>query len=263
MPWDMCKPLLRAVLSAARVALLLAILAGAGRPAVPAEAGTTDPVALLREADRARGNLSGVTWEVTVDSRQGDRQREMVVAVQSRGYDFRGETMAPPKQKGQTLLMVSGNMWFHKPGLSKPVSISRRQRLMGEAAHGDIAATNYAEEFEPTVVGEEAVNGEPCVVLELKAVDKKATYDRIRYWVSRKREVGVRADYFTVSGKVIKTSVMEYVQIVDVDGTSRPFISSIVITDALLSDNVTTLTFRDPRFAELPDHVFNVNLIGR
>jgi hypothetical protein len=263
MPWDMCRPLLRITLAAVRCAPLLAILAVAVRPAAPADGEAMDLVALLRQADRARGNSSGVTWEVTVESRQGERRRDLVVAVQSRGYDFRGEILAPPKQKGQTLLMVSGNMWFHKPGLSKPVPISRRQRLMGEAAHGDIAATNYAEEFEPTVMGEETVDGERCVVLDLKAVDKKATYDRIHYWVSRERGVGVRAEYFTVSGKVIKTSVMEYAQTVAVDGTPRPFISRLVITDALLSDNVTTLTFRKPRFGELPDHVFNLNLIGR
>ena len=53
-------------------------------------------------------------------------------------------------------------IWFVKPGLRRPVSISARQRLSGDAANGDIASTNYARDYEGTLAGEEAVNGEPC-----------------------------------------------------------------------------------------------------
>ena len=56
---------------------------------------------------------------------------------------------------------------------------------------------------------------------------------------------------------------MEYDLSVERDGRARPFISSIVITDALIDDSITTLTFRDPVFQKLPDHVFNVDLLGR
>jgi hypothetical protein len=222
-----------------------------------------DPVAVLREADRARGNLGGVTWELDIDSRENGRASTLSVRVKSRGYDFVSENLSPDRSRGQKLLMVSGNMWFHKPGLSKPVPVARRQRLIGQAAYGDIAATNYAEEYDAVVTGEEAVDGELCTVFDLKAKKKNTTYDRIRYWVSRTRGVGVRGEYFTVSGKQIKTAVMEYALSVEREGRSQPFISRIVIHDALIDDSVTTLTFRKPVFSELPDHVFNVDLLGR
>ena len=41
------------------------------------------------------------------------------------------------------------------------MSISARQRLTGLAANGDIASTNYARDYEGTIVGEEVVDGEP------------------------------------------------------------------------------------------------------
>lgn len=243
--------------------VLLVVLAVLG--ALPAEAATppSDPVAVLREADRARGNLGGVTWELDIDSRENGRTSEMSVLVKSRGYDFLSENLSPERSRGQKLLMVSGNMWFSKPGLSKPVPVARRQRLIGQAANGDIAATNYADEYDATITGEEAVNGEPCTVFDLKAKEKNTTYDRIRYWVSRERGVGVRGEYFTVSGKLIKTALMEYDLSVERDGRSRPFISRIVIHDALIDDSVTTLTFRKPVFSDLPDRVFNVDMLGR
>jgi hypothetical protein len=246
----------------ALAAVAVAILAVLALP-YPAGGVPPDPVTILRQADRARGNVQGVTWEVDLESREGSRVSRLTVLVKARGYDFLGEELAPPKYKGQKLLMVSGNMWFTKPGLSKPIPISRRQRLMGEAAHGDIAATNYADEYDAAIVGAESVDGEACYVFDLKAKEKKPTYDRIRYWVSKEREVGVRAEYFTVSGKRIKSSVMEYVRTPMLGGRTRPFISKIVITDALVSTNVTSLVFRDPRFGDLPDEVFNVNLFGR
>jgi hypothetical protein len=265
-----CEPRPRDVLPsrargrAARVAIAVAAIACLAIPARPCVAAdAVDPVSILRQADRARGNVKGVTWLVEVESREGDRVNRLTVEVKSRRYDFVAEELAPPKYKGQKLLMVSGNMWFAKPGLSKPIPISRRQRLMGEAAHGDIAATNYADEYDAVIVAEELVAGEACHVFDLKARDKKPTYDRIRYWVSKEREVGIRAEYFTVSGKLIKFAVMEYARTAMPDGRTRPFMSKIIITDALASTNVTTLAYRNPRFGDLPDEVFNVNQFGR
>ena len=40
--------------------------------------------------------------------------------------------------------------------------------------------------------------------------DKKTTYDRIKYWISKDRVVGVKAEYFTVSGKQFKSAAMAY-----------------------------------------------------
>jgi len=228
-------------------------------PAQPAN----EDVAILEKADRARGNLEGVTWTVVIHSEERGRTREITVAVRSRGYNFLGEMLSPPKSKGQELLMVSGTMWFHKPGLSKPVPISRRQRLMGQASYGDIAATNYAHEYAAETMEDDAVAGESCRVFDLRARNKKTTYDHIRYWISKSRGVGLRAEYFTVSGKLIKTALMEYAPVRDDRGRKRLFITKLVITDALIDGDVTTLTFQTPSFRKLPDRIFNVALFGR
>jgi hypothetical protein len=187
----------------------------------------------------------------------------MTFDVKARRFDVLAENLAPPKYKGNKLLMLTGNMWFHRPGLSKPVPVSRRHKLLGLAVYGDIASTNYAEDYEVMSVGEETVKKEACYLFNLKSKTKQSTYDRIKYWISKDRLVGVKAEYFTVSGKIFKSAVMEYDNRVTIDGEPRPFISTITIRDELLTDNTTSLDFTRPDFQKLPDYIFNLNLLKR
>jgi hypothetical protein len=222
-------------------------------------AGTVQEI--LRQADQARGNLEGVTWEVALESLENTRTETMTFDVKARGFDIWGENLAPPKSKGNKILMLHGNMWFYKLGLSKAVPISQRQRLVGNAVYGDIAATNYANDYEATALEDDTVNGELCYVFDLLAKEKKTTYDRIKYWISKARVVGVKAEYLTVSGKQFKSATMAYANTVKVNGEARLFISKIVIHDELMTNNVTTLTFNRPELQPLPNYTFDLNLL--
>ena len=221
------------------------------------------PQEILAHADRARGNVEGIEWIIHMESIEGERQQERDLKVKARGDNSLAEYINPPKVKGQKILMIDRNMWFVKPGLSKPVPLSPRQKLMGGAANGDIASTNYAGDYEAISITEETVNEEPCYVLDLKATNKNTTYDRIQYWVSKKRMVGVKADFFTISGKRFKSAFFEYGNSILINGTSSPFVSKMVITDAVIKDNVTTLIYGKVILKEIPDSAFNLNLLRR
>ncbi len=238
--------------------LLIVMVASSIAQSAPGE---LSPREVLERADESRGNLRGVEWDVSVLSKEGDRTSDMTFFVQARGFDVLATTLIPPKDKGNKILLVNGNMWFHKPGLSKPVPVSQRQKLLGIAAYGDIASTNYARDYEPTVNQPEVVNNEMCYVYDLKAKSNKTTYDQIRYWVSQERLVGVKAEYFTLSGKMIKTATMEYSHSVMIDGNTRPFISKLIIRDILMTTNQTTLSFVKTNIKDIPDHVYNLNLM--
>ncbi len=215
---------------------------------------------ILKRADESRGNLQGVSWEVLVESIEQQRTDTMVYDIKARGFYISGMSLEPPKYKGNKLLMLKTNMWFYKPGLSKPIPISQRQKLMGNAAYGDIASTNYAEDYEAMPLADETVDGEECYVFNLKSKNDKTTYDQIKYWISKKRLVGVKAEYFTVSGKKFKLADMDYGNMVTIAGEKRPFISKITMREALMSEDVTYLNLTKPRFDPLPDYVFNLNL---
>lgn len=245
-----------------RMFYVAGLLAGLAAAAL-AHASLT-PHEILKAADEARGNVAGVSWQVTIQSTENQEVMDtMSYDIKARGFDVSGLSLAPPKYRGQKLLMLSTNMWFYKPGLSKPVPISQRQKLLGDAAYGDIASTNYAEDYEATQLPDETIDGDDCYVFDLKSKNDKTTYDRIKYWVSKRRLLGVQAEYYTVSGKKFKSSTMDYDNLVRVDGQQRPFISKITFHSTLMNGDVTYLNLSNPQVEPLPDYVFDLNLFMR
>lgn len=219
---------------------------------------------LLRSADRARGGVGqGITWNVTVEATEDEETTTRTFLVKARGDDALVEALAPPRYKGEIMLFNDRTIWFVKPGLRKPVSISARQRLSGLASNGDIASTNYARDYDGTIVGEEEVNGEPTWKLELKAKAKNVTYDRIRSWISKKRRLGVKAEFLTVGGDVFKTATFDYGNRLKSKDGDLEFISKMTIKDAGGSGAVTVLTYAQPRSEAHPASMFNINNVTR
>lgn len=216
---------------------------------------------VLRLADEARGNLKGVRWTVDIDAAEGQTRQASSLDVRARGYDFLAMFLSPPKVRDQRVLFVERNMWFAKPGVRKPVPISPRQKLMGGVAYGDIAATNYSDDYTAERLADETVEGAACYVFDLKAANQRCTYDRIKYWVSKERNVAVQAEYYTVSGKLFKSARFEFDHRIPIEGKERLFISRIVIRDAVMKDNVTTMAFGQPAFGSISDATFDVNLL--
>lgn len=240
--------------------LLIVLLLVAGQQQKVCASEEMTPGEILQRTDESRGNLEGIQWKVIINSIEKGREQKRKIKVKAKGYDFLALLTAPPKVKGQKLLMIDHNMWFAKPGLKKPVPISPRQKLIGGATYGDIAATNYSDDYEATPLEDATIDGELCFVFDLKSIQKKTTYDRIVYWVSRERLVGVKAEYYTVSGKLFKTAWFEYDNQVILRKQQHPFISKMIITDALIKDNVTTLIFSDNKMVKVPDATFDLNL---
>ncbi|MDO9349655.1 MAG: outer membrane lipoprotein-sorting protein, partial [Deltaproteobacteria bacterium] len=216
------------------------------------------PKEILAKADEARGNVEGVEWEINIESMEGGREQQRTIRVTARDFNSLAEFLAPANVKGQKILMLDRNMWFVKPGLSKAVPISPRQKLMGGAANGDIASTNYAGDYRAIQSLEDTANGDPCYLFDLSAVDKKATYDRIKYWVSKERLVGLKAEFYTVSGKMFKTATFEYENSITIDGKPREFVSKMVITSAVMKEDVTSMSYRKVWIKKVPDSIFNL-----
>jgi len=246
--------------------ILIALVAAASTAAEPARGlgGAPEAELLLRDSDRARGGVeAGVTWTMEVESADEGTTTQRTFLVRARGVDALAEATAPPRHKGEIILFNDRSLWFVKPGLRRPVSISSRQRLQGEAANGDIASTNYARDYAGRVVGEEVVEGEPAWKLELSARRPDVTYDRIRYWISKRRHLGVRAEFLTVGGDLFKTATFEYGNRVRVAGGEIEFVSRTTIRDAMGAGNVTVLRVSAPRAETHPASLFNVNNVVR
>jgi hypothetical protein len=221
------------------------------------------PGEILKTADQARGNVAGIEWRIKLHSMENGREQTRTLKVKARDRNSIAEFIAPARVKGRKLLMLDRNMWFVKPGLRKPVPISPRQKLSGGAANGDIASTNYAGDYKPESVANDTFKDKECYLFDLISTNKKVTYNRIRYWISKERKVGVKAEFYTVSGKLLKTAIFEYDNTLEIDGESRPFVSKMAITDAVVPENITTMIYEQVMVKEIPDSAFNLNLLRR
>ena len=218
-----------------------------------------DAHTLLQHSDHARGGgLPGIVWDMRMQSRDGAKVAEdQLLQVRATDDASVAEVLEPVRFKGTKLLQVERNMWLTKPGLSKPVPVSPRQRMSGQASNGDIAATNYAGDYDAKMYGTETLDGDACFVLDLTAKHKRTTYDRIRYWVSAKNEVGIKAEFYSLSGKLLKTARFEYNATIDYAGKRIPFISKMTIRDALV-DAETTMEFGTVKVRKIPASDFDL-----
>lgn len=223
-------------------------------------ADTPDAQALLQATDIARGgNLPGIVWTIWISAHDEDGDSLRTLDAIADMQNSRVEFTAPARMRGERIFMLGHNMWFIRPGLQRPVPLSPRQRLLGGAANGDVAATRYAVDYTAEPMGEEALDGEECILLKLSAKTRNTTYDTIHYWVSRKRRLALKAEFYTVSGKLFKSARFEYANSITHAGHRLPFVSRMVITDAINPGQITTLTYTGIAVQQPDPSAFELN----
>lgn len=219
---------------------------------------------LLQLADRARGSVErGVSWDAELVSVEEGDSSTRKFNVKVLGNDALVEITEPARNMGEKFLFNDLDMWFHKPSLRKPVSVSPRQRNSGQAANGDIANTKYARDYNGKVIGKETVDGKDAWVLMLEAKSKNVTYDKIKYWIADKTYLGVKAEFMTLQGKPFKRATFKYGNVIATGGKKQPFISEMVITDAEFPENKSTMTYKTPKEESFSAAIFNVNNLSR
>jgi len=199
-------------------ALLAAIAAPSLALALPPDAPT-----ILRRADRAvLGETAAYTLRMTV-VRPSKPERVVEMKGWKKGDD-QGlvRYTAPAKERGTAYLRSGESTWLYLPSAEKVVRVGAKQNFGGgDFSNADIFRLSLIEDYDPTLAGEEAAEGQPCYKLELKAKDRSIAYDRVVYWVrSDGTFYPVKADYYTLSGKNLKSLVLS--QVKPLGGRTRP-----------------------------------------
>jgi putative ABC transport system permease protein len=224
--------------------------------AAPSEASMQE---WLKRADIARGGFAGYSWTAHVKSVEPAGETDTTYAVAVSDGRALVRTEAPARQAGEKILLDGRAMWYGKRGLRKPVSISPQQRLTGEASNGDIAAVQYARDYQPAYAGEENVDGRNCHVLALSARNGQVAYDAIRYYIDKATLLGVKADFKTASGMVLKTAYFEYGNKVAGKNGKTPFVSRMKIVNASFADRFSEIDYSGVTPAEHPEALFRVD----
>jgi hypothetical protein len=239
--------------------LWIAPPAGAqSKPQVPQSLSAEE---ILQRSDEVRIPQEGFEVVVRIrSSEEGRATEERLYKVLSKGNENTiVMTVEPAAERGQILLMRGRDLWIFLPRVSQPVRLSLAQRLTGQVANGDIARANFTGDYTPKLVGTERSGKEQLYVLDLIAVDRKVTYQRVRYWVRQSDFRPYKAEFYSLSERLLKTC--RYEEFRNLGGKTRP--AKMVMVDALNQGAVSTLEYSDMNLREIPDQIFTKEYLRR
>jgi outer membrane lipoprotein-sorting protein len=216
---------------------------------------------ILEKADRIRFPEESFQVDVAVaNSIAGEVTDTRQYRVLSKGNENSIVMVTEPAaDRGQIMLLKGRDLWVFLPNVSQPVRLSLAQRLTGQVANGDIARANFTGDYTPKLVRMERIDGEDHYVLELTAVDRTVTYHRVMYWVKQKNFFPHKAEFYSLSDRLLKTARYENFQ--QMAGRARP--TRIVLQDALRKGEESVLDYSGMVLRDLPDKIFTRDYLKR
>ena len=242
-----------------------------GALAAPGLAQAATAQEIVAQSDLVRNPEQAFRTEITLTEYTGGQPRNQdVLAVYSkmdaatRQYRNLVQYLEPPRDAGKRVLLGGGALWFYDPSSKTSVRISPQQRLVGQAAIGDVLTVNLAADYQATLLGSETLEDAEhkprlCWHLDLKASDAEATYGHAEYWVEQGSYQPIKARFYSDSGRVLK--IAYYRHFGQRLGRVRP--GEVVIIDAVDTALATIATFHDSAFQEVPDLWFQRDYLPR
>ncbi|MBC7464564.1 MAG: outer membrane lipoprotein-sorting protein [Bdellovibrio sp.] len=209
---------------------------------------------MVSKSDSMRFIEDPLSFSVEVQDIKGSSTQKTKYKVFTKGKKLsRVETIFPERQAGRKMLMKDDDLWLFTPDIKRPTRVSMQQRLTGEVANGDIVRTNFADDYDAIIKGEEKVEGQDTVHLYLKQKRPEVTYPAIDFWVSKKEYAPVRADFKTAGGKSLKVAVYTDPKMF----FGHKIYTKIEITNALNKTQKSILNFSGYKKESLDESFFN------
>lgn len=237
----------------------LAVLVLLACPGI-ASADDTQAHALLARSDEIRN--PGRSFRVDVELleyRNGVQANAMALQVFARaepGEERFGNIVRfarPVQDQGKLMLFQGKDLWFYDPESKASFRLSPQQRLMGQAANGDVLAVRLATDYSASVMGRETITDASKVSREadhllLEARTPQAVYTRIEYWQDAATADPIKARFYSDSGQLLKTAF--YRRPVESLGKARP--SEVLIIDGLNANLVTLMRYSNYAWQDVP-----------
>lgn len=213
---------------------------------------------LLEKIDKYRVPYKEFLVRTKIATYQNDELKETAVfdAYMS-GNDKSLVVAKEYKTKGMKLLYVEENLWIQLPTSRRPIRITPIQRLMGEASNGDVARVSLADDYSAEIVGSEIIDGKDCHKMLLMAKKKSATYHKIILYSRKQDYQPVKAEYYVISGKHIKTAFFNKFMFL----AGKTILQQMTIYDELKKENKTVFEYTKIEEKQLPVRYFNKNYL--
>jgi outer membrane lipoprotein-sorting protein len=246
--------------SITRRAFLGALLV-ASSGAVRAAGATPDAQAILVASDAVRNPARPFAVVLTLIEYRNRKQTdtdtlEVYSKADSVGGQYRSliRFVNPPRDTNKLMLKNGNDLWFFDPASKASIRLSPQQRLLGQAANGDVITVNLAKDYQAEILGEEEIaDGERvnrnCYRLRLAQHSPDVTYDHIEMWIEAGSSRPVKAHFYSESDRLLKTAYYRKFQ--NQLGQERP--TEIVIIDGLDPNWVTVMRYSEYAWRDVPD----------
>lgn len=240
-----------------RVPLAMALFLAWPHPTFAAET-RADALLALSDEIRHPGRSFRVEVEL-IEYHSGVAVSAMALQVFARvepGEDRAGSIVrfsTPAQDVGKLMLFQGRDLWFYDPESKASFRLSPQQRLMGQAANGDVLAVRLATDYDAALVGRRTITDASKAQREtdhllLDAKTPQAIYARIEYWQDARTAEPVRARFYSDSGQLLKTAF--YRRPLAALGRERP--SEVLIIDGINANLVTLMRYSNYAWQVVP-----------
>jgi outer membrane lipoprotein-sorting protein len=224
-----------------------------------ARAGEPTVESLLRRYDEVMTPRTFDALMTMVAHRQDDTTRSYKFRIMKSNDDkVRTWFFEPASAKGQEMLRVGDNMWVYMPNLKRALRMASRESFQGgDFNNGDILRVNYSADYSGKLVPSD---DDKLWTLDLTAKTKEASYERIKLWMTKDRQMPVRAEYYAASGKLLRSAKFEDVK--NFHGMERP--ARITMRNELAQKRFSEIDTLDMKLnVDVPEQKFVFDDLGR
>jgi outer membrane lipoprotein-sorting protein len=169
------------------------------------------------------------------------------------------EFLGPPEEVGRRMLAKGRRYWSTFPDSKRVVAISKKEMIGNSVfALADMFQIDADADYDPTIDDIESVDGKEALRLELKAKHDDAPYAHITYWVEKDTSFPLKAKFYGVSGKHLKTLTVE--SRATLAGRLRPDITKM--TDETVKGHISWWKTKTMVREEIPEHVFSKDFLS-
>lgn len=207
---------------------------------------------ILEKIDAMRAPGSSFSCDLKIITKKGERKRiaKFILFVK---YDKSLVKFTyPPVDKGKIVLMDGDDIWIYIPDTKRPIRLSPQLRLLGMASSADVARVVYSIDYTTSSITKETIDGKKKYKIELRPKSPRKAYGKIILYVEEEDFKLRKADFYTVSGKLLKTVYYKnYNQILGKEITTE-----LEICDPLFKDEQTIMKYDNFKIIDIPDEYF-------
>lgn len=168
------------------------------------------------------------------------------------------EYLTPAREQGTKMLKLENQLWIYSPSTDRVIQISGhmlRQSVMGsDLSYEDMMDDRkITEVYDANIAGEEVIDGNRTLILELTAKVPDVAYYSRKMWVDATKYVPLKEELYARSGQLLKRTTLS--EVVSLEG--RWFPMKVVYKDMLKQGEGTEFRITSVKFnQEIPDHIF-------